>query len=102
MKRNTWLPVSAQECAASAVTEADPVRTAATDLPAATSAFAVKAMTTVSSVELDSSRFSDAAMGIPYPRGTEMTPGKSAVASQSLKSSGNDTKGNLLHCLKNR
>src|SRR6478672_13772039 len=65
--RNTWLPVSAQECAASAAIEAEPERTAATDFAAATSTFATKAMMTVSRVELDLVRFSDSAMRLPYP-----------------------------------
>src|SRR6476661_1551521 len=65
--RNTWLPVSAQECAASAAIEAEPERTAATDFAAATSTFATKAMMTVSRVELDLDRFSVSAMRLPYP-----------------------------------
>ena len=45
--RNTSLPTSAQECAASAVIDADPVRAAATDLPSATTRLAKNASTTV-------------------------------------------------------
>src|SRR5690349_20719954 len=47
MSRNTSLPVSAQECAASASIDADPVTTAATDLATATTKFAAKAIRTV-------------------------------------------------------
>src|SRR6478735_3271263 len=65
--RNTWFPVSAQECAASAAIEADPDRTAATDLAAATRILAANAMMTVSSVELDLDRSSVCAMRLPYP-----------------------------------
>ncbi len=43
----TWLPVSAQECAASASSEADPVTTAATDFAIATRRLAAKAIRTV-------------------------------------------------------
>jgi hypothetical protein len=44
------LPASAQECAASASIDADPVMTAATVLAPATSTFATKAMITVRSL----------------------------------------------------
>src|SRR5580765_1132658 len=47
MSRNTPLPVSAQECAASARSDADPVTTAATDFATATSKLAAKATRTV-------------------------------------------------------
>jgi len=67
--------VSAHECAASAVMDADPVSAAATDLAAATRAFAAKAMTTVSRVELESDRFREAAIGLPYPTAHEMDGG---------------------------
>jgi hypothetical protein len=43
MSRNTSLPVSAQECAASASIDADPVTTAATDFATATRRVAAKA-----------------------------------------------------------
>src|SRR5689334_4418507 len=75
MNRKTWLPVSAQECAASAVIDAEPVRAAATDFAAATSAFATNAMMTVSKVEPDSVRFWDAAIGKPYPTAAGRCPG---------------------------
>src|SRR6478609_5193456 len=67
--RNTWFPVSAQECAASAVIEADPVRSAATVFAAATRKFAANAMITVSRVEPGFFFFSDCAIGLPYPTG---------------------------------
>ncbi len=51
MIRKISLPVSAQECAASASIEAEPVSTAATDLATATSRFAAKAITTVSTAQ---------------------------------------------------
>src|SRR6266540_6388594 len=47
MSRSTWLPVSAQECAASASSDADPVTTAATDFATATRRLAAKATRTV-------------------------------------------------------
>src|SRR4029453_745048 len=47
MSRNTSLPESAQECAASARIEADPVTTAAIDFATATRRLAAKAMRTV-------------------------------------------------------
>src|SRR6266542_1300284 len=47
MSRSTWLPVSAQECAASASSDADPVTTAATDFATATRRLTAKAMRTV-------------------------------------------------------
>src|SRR5215203_1356440 len=47
MSRNTSLPVSAQECAASASIDDDPVTTAATDFATATRRLAAKAMRTV-------------------------------------------------------
>ena len=43
MSRNTSLPVSAQECAASASIDADPVTTAAADFATATRRLAAKA-----------------------------------------------------------
>src|SRR6478752_5412527 len=47
INRNTSLPVSAQECAASASIEADPVTTAATVLATAINRFAPSATTTI-------------------------------------------------------
>src|SRR4029077_11056761 len=47
MSRNISLPVSAQECAASARIDADPVTTAATDFATATRRLAAKATRTV-------------------------------------------------------
>jgi len=48
ISRNTSFPVSAQECAASASSDADPVNNAATDFAAAISRFAPNATHTVS------------------------------------------------------
>jgi len=47
MSRKTSLPASAQECAASASSEAEPVMTAAADLASAMSRLAANATTTV-------------------------------------------------------
>lgn len=52
MRRNTSLPVSAHECAASATIEAEPVSAAATDLATAMRALAARAMMTVNRVPL--------------------------------------------------
>src|SRR3954469_12914152 len=82
--RNTWFPVSAQEWAASAVMEAEPERTAATDFAAATSVLATKAMMTVSRVELDVVPFSVSAMGLPYPCGPATAPGGCKISAGRL------------------
>src|SRR6476620_1163790 len=57
MSRKTWLPVSAQEWAASAVMDAEPEISAATVLAAATRTFAAKAISTVSDADQDFLRF---------------------------------------------
>src|SRR3954452_22256580 len=57
MSRKTWLPVSAQEWAASAAIDAGPETRGAMGLAAATSMFAAKAMSTVSDMGPDLSRF---------------------------------------------
>ncbi|MNW55852.1 hypothetical protein D3C74_335400 [compost metagenome] len=54
-RRNTSLPVSAQECTASATIEAEPVITAAPDLATAMSRFAPNATITVSALSACSS-----------------------------------------------
>ena len=58
------MPVSAQECAASAVMEAEPVIRAATVFAPATTALAKKAMITVSTV---SPSVSPPQLPVPFP-----------------------------------
>src|SRR3954452_15301479 len=82
MRRNTSFPVSAQECAASATMDADPVSAAAIDFARASSPLATSATSTVNSDELVpwSVDVSDMSFGTPHAPGTTVAVRALALA----------------------